>query len=176
MKHGLQIIAMTSPHRIPDEALKIIKLLQNGDADIVHIRKPDWDIMETSELISSIPNQYHGRIKIHDYFSLCRKFHLLGPHLNSRNPKADIPCTHISYSAHSIEQLSLLSHYDYVTLSPVFDSISKPGYLSSFNLEDIRPHIEGKRVIALGGVTPDKFPKLAASGFYGAAMLGYFWH
>ncbi len=76
---------------------------------------------------------------------------------------------------HSIEQLDQSENFDYVTLSPIFDSISKPGYKSAFNLENISRYIRGKKVVALGGVTPDKFPALRDAGFFGAAMLGHFW-
>ena len=42
------------------------------------------------------------------------------------------------------------------------------------DLEKISSFIRGKKVIALGGVTPDKFPFLKSKGFLGAALLGYF--
>lgn len=66
--------------------------------------------------------------------------------------------------------------YDYLTLSPIYDSISKEGYKSSFERKDLENEIRNLPidVIALGGVTPDKFEELKAIGFAGAAMLGYF--
>ena len=63
-----------------------------------------------------------------------------------------------------------------MTLSPVFDSISKQGYRSAFDPDSLRPWLEGKRVVALGGVTPERIPLLRDAGFSGAAMLGYFWN
>ena len=66
--------------------------------------------------------------------------------------------------------------YDYLLLSPIFDSISKVGYRSAFSLEELeraaRAGIIDERVIALGGVTLEKIPILEALNFGGVAMMG----
>lgn len=68
---------------------------------------------------------------------------------------------------------------DYVFLSPIFDSISKSGYHSAFTLEVLQQaaahNIIDEKVVALGGVTPDKVKWLRQIGFGGAAMLGAVW-
>lgn len=175
MTAHFNIIAITTPFAILNEGRRISAILRDGKADIVHIRKPDWNIQQMRRLISEIPEELRSRLKIHSHFSLANEMGLGGVHLNSRNPKAPDGISNISISFHSVEQLADAEHYDYVTLSPVFDSISKPGYRSVFCLEKLRPLIEGRNVVALGGVTPDKFPILRETGFAGAAMLGYFW-
>jgi thiamine-phosphate pyrophosphorylase len=73
--------------------------------------------------------------------------------------------------------LSAQNDIDYVTLSPIYNSISKPGYNSSFDLFDAQllSALKRQKVIALGGVTPDKFQQLHDAGFAGAALLGYVW-
>ena len=58
---------------------------------------------------------------------------------------------------------------DYVTLSPVFDSVSKPGYRGAFDAAAIELPA-GVRVLALGGVTPDNVGRL--DRFAGYAVLG----
>ena len=66
--------------------------------------------------------------------------------------------------------------YDYVFLSPIFDSISKAGYKSSFTEEMLKDAsskgIIDKKVVALGGVTLDMIPYLKELNFGGAAMMG----
>lgn len=168
-------IAITSAEEYPNEAVRISEILQNGEADIVHIRKPGWSERKTAELLANIPAEFYSKIKIHDHFALLDRFPLMGVHLNSRNDTAPVNASSVSRSFHSIEQLPLSAHYDYVTLSPIYDSISKCGYRSAFSLKDLKPLLKGKNVIALGGVTPDRFPELMETGFAGAAMLGYFW-
>ncbi|MDE6558551.1 MAG: thiamine phosphate synthase [Muribaculaceae bacterium] len=66
----------------------------------------------------------------------------------------------------------------YVTLSPIFDSISKTGYKSAFSISDLATIIPSLPidVIALGGVRTKNFPLLKSLGFKGAAMLGHFFN
>ncbi len=175
MFQSLRIIAITRPDAISGEAVKIRSILESGAADLIHIRKPHWSLEQTRQLIEEIPSNLRHRLKLHDHFSLCLEMDLGGVHLNSRNPVAPEGVRSVSRSIHDIEQLHLSEHYEYITLSPIFDSISKEGYKSAFSLKDLEPLIVGKRVVALGGVTPERFPELISSGFYGAAMLGYFW-
>lgn len=175
MKEGLFLIAITSPNTIDKEAERISALLENKVVDMVHIRKPNWDVYQTENLISSIEGKWHPKLRLHDHFKLIEKYDLGGIHLNSRNPKPH-PCAKtVTRSFHSIEQLTDSEHYDYVTLSPIFDSISKQGYRSVLRLDELKPCLSGRKVVALGGVTPDKFPLLKETGFFGAAMLGHFW-
>lgn len=161
---------------IKDEARVISDLLGSDKLDLFHIRKPQWSKSLVYELIAGIPEGLHSRLKIHDHFSLLKDFNLGGVHLNSRNPVAPAGAASVSKSLHSIEEV--LAHcpacFDYVTLSPVYDSISKPGYRSPFpnDISVLRPVIEGKKVVALGGVTEDKFDELEKAGFIGAAMIG----
>lgn len=168
-------IAITSPDSVSNETERICEILRNGEADIVHIRKPGWSLEQTEDLLNKIPTVFHPRLKLHDHFGLLSGYNLAGVHLNSRNPVVPVDVRSVSCSFHEIEQLPQSKHYDYVTLSPIYDSISKSGYKSRFDLSELKPLLEGKRVVALGGVTPDKFSELKDFGFYGAAMLGYFW-
>ena len=66
---------------------------------------------------------------------------------------------------------------DYVTLSPVFATGSKPGYGPALGLESLeaaaaqqRP--AGCRVLALGGVTAETIGACRAAGADGAAVMG----
>jgi thiamine-phosphate pyrophosphorylase len=171
----MRIIAITSPDRIPDEKERIIALLQKQEADILHLRKPSWTAEETEALIKELPRELHGRIVLHDHFELAAKYPLYGIHLNRRNPDPVDGVAHISRSCHTIGELADADRYSYVTLSPIFDSISKQGYKAAFDISLLPDAIKGKRVVALGGVTPDRFPILQELGFFGAAMLGHFW-
>lgn len=161
---------------LQNEAARITSYLEKGELDLFHIRKPDWTREEMAALIGLIPEHLHPRLKIHDHFSLLRDFNLGGVHLNSRNPVPPAGARSVSISIHSLEELLALcgTCYDYVTLSPIFDSISKPGYKSPFpeDLSVLKPLLEGKNVVALGGVTSEKFRELEGAGFIGGAMMG----
>lgn len=168
-------IVVTSPGDVDEEPDKIMCLLESG-VDFIHIRKPSWPIEKTGELISGIPGRLRHRLSLHDHFSLAADLSLGGVHLNSRNMVAPPGMNRVSRSCHSVEEILKSENCDYVTLSPIFDSISKAGYRQAYDLENIEHHIKGKHVVALGGVTPDTFPMLKEKGFFGAALLGYIWN
>ncbi|MCM1005693.1 MAG: thiamine phosphate synthase [Prevotella sp.] len=171
-------IVITSPKSVPDEAAKITRLLESGAADWVHIRKPEWELSRIGELIEQIPKELHPRLKLHSGPELLEQFECIGGlHLNSRMPDVPVKGKALSRSCHTIEELAKADSFQYVTLSPIFDSISKPGYGTAFNLDELRDVLTANRnVIALGGVTPQRFRVLAKVGFAGAALLGYVWN
>lgn len=168
------IIAVTLPHFFPEEGDIISRLLRKREVDFVHIRKPGATDGQTEDLIKKIDKDFHPKLKLHDNFQLLEKYNLGGVHLNKRNPDAASVPSSISKSMHTIEELKNFLLYDYVFLSPIFDSISKPGYTSAFSFPVLSENVKGKNVIALGGVTPEKIPLLKSIGFSGAAMSGYF--
>lgn len=67
---------------------------------------------------------------------------------------------------------------DYAFLSPIYDSISKPGYIAAgFNGMDIQQAVAAAEfpVFALGGITLDKLQEVHALGFAGIAVIGGVW-
>lgn len=168
------IIAITRDVFFDDEAKKINSLFENGEIYYLHLRKPGASKEKIQRLIEEIDPQFYPRIKMHDHFELIKKYNLGGCHLNSRNPIASPEAKMISKSIHSLEEMDQNGNFEYFFISPIFDSISKEGYKSHFNLKEISMKIRGKKVIALGGVTPDKFEILKETGFIGAALCGYF--
>lgn len=167
-------VAFTSPDRVAGEAGKIVRLFESG-VDAVHVRKPDHNEEELSELIESIPSPLRRRLRLHDHFGLCARYGLAGVHLNSRNPMPPAGVTSVTASCHTVAELHDAGKYEYVTLSPIFDSISKSGYRSAFDPDLLAPSLRLARVVALGGVTPAHLLQLREKGFYGAALLGYIW-
>lgn len=84
----------------------------------------------------------------------------------------------MSVSCHSFEEIDALPFEpNYVFLSPVFDSISKPGYPSAFAPEYLKENLQKRRVpvIALGGITAEKVAECRKMGFRGVALLGHVW-
>lgn len=172
------IIVFTLPDFFNDEGTLIEKLLDSG-VDFVHIRKPQCSPDKLESLILSISQKYRNRLKLHDHFDLAEKYGLGGVQLNSRNPYPPTNGMSVSKSCHTLTELAEKEdnyNYDYVTLSPIFDSISKAGYASNFDLKKIERKIKHKNVIALGGVTLRHIRELIRTGFHGAAMLGYAWN
>ena len=168
-------IVITSPGEVSDEAARISELLSSGKADFVHIRKPYSSLRDIRNLIEKIPQPLRSRLRLHGHFALLDEFSLAGAHLNSRCPEAPYNARSLTRSCHSLAELRDLDRYEYVTLSPIYDSISKTGYSSAFDANELKGKLPPGKVIALGGVTPDRFPELKEAGFAGAALLGAVW-
>ena len=177
----MKIIVITLPVFIPDEAGKITTFLQERGMDLVHIRKLSAAIADVEHLISQIPPQLYSRLVLHDHFSLAQKYHLHGVHLNSRNPQPPLGWQgSISRSCHSLEEVEEWKpRMSYVSLSPIFDSISKQGYKSAFTERQLARALErgtiDSKVYALGGITFSRLAEVREMGFGGAMILGDAW-
>ena len=176
----MKIIFITLPDFFQGEAFLINNFFSQG-LEILHLRKPSAQKSDYENLLNQINREYYNRIVLHDYFSLALEYGLRGVHLNGRNPQAPQNFSGtVSKSLHSIQEvINEKNNFDYVSLSPIFDSISKEGYNSKFSLEDLKKlKIQGiidKKVYALGGVTFEKLPLLKDLGFGGAMLLGAAW-
>lgn len=176
----MEWIVITSPGFIQGEADFIDRLFNHG-LDRLHLRKPGADIGECRRLLDGISREWLPRIVVHDNFGLCREYGLGGVHLNGRNPMA--PPNHegsVSRSCHSLEEISRYKgECDYLTLSPIFNSISKQGYMAAFGPGQLAAARDSglidRRVIALGGVTLENIPRVKELGFGGVAILGDVW-
>ncbi|MCM1293661.1 MAG: thiamine phosphate synthase [Bacteroides sp.] len=173
-ERGLKRICITPEHVQPDEVDLIERLLDDG-WDVIHLRHPGISEPDMRRLIESIPSRWHGHLRLHDHFGLVGDYQLGGLHLNGRNP--ELPAGYngaMSRSCHTIAEVEEATGFDYVTISPVFDSISKQGYRAAFSHKDLKALNEtaATDVIALGGVTPDRIDIVEQLGFSGYAVLG----
>lgn len=180
---NMKIIAITPPHAIENEVVVIQQLLEKG-VDIVHLRKHQSEfegidvIAYLHDILSALTCEERSKIIIHDFPMLYDEYSLKGIHINKNI--TSLPENYIGYktrSCHSFDEiLKYKNKYDYLFLSPIFDSISKPEYKSPFTLETLqKASLEGiidNKVIALGGVTFDKIPYLQSLNFGGVAMIG----
>ena len=177
----MKLIIITSQDFIPDEARIVTELFKAG-LDLLHVRKPDADVHAVENLLQGIAPEYRTRIVIHDFFSLKDKYLLGGIHLNSRHPEA--PANYegiLSRACHSLEEVeTTVSLFNYVLMSPVYDSISKQGYRSGYSQEALQQaqaeRIINEKVVALGGISAANLSEIKALGFGGAALLGDIWN
>lgn len=173
------LIAVTPEQPVADEGRKIEALLRAG-WHRVHLRHPQASRVDMRNIIESIRPEYHCRLVLHGHFDLIYDFNLGGLHLNHRCPAP--PARYngaLSRSCHSMDEIAAMEvngesrALQYVTLSPIFDSISKSGYQSAFTPEALQ-RLDGitTPVIALGGIRPEHFDVLNGYNFSGYAMLG----
>ena len=176
----MKLIVVTTPTFFVEEDQIISALFEEG-LDILHLRKPETPAMYAERLISLIPEKYHKQIVTHEHFYLQEECGLMGIHLNKRNP--NIPedySGHVSCTCRSLTELEVKKRvYDYVFLSPVFDSITNPRP-SAFTLEDLcraaETHQIDNKVMALGGVRLENIPQIHDLHFGGAVVMGDLWN
>ena len=176
-----QTIIITRPTFHDGEAARITTLLRQGTASLLHIRKPTATEKEVEALLEEIPADCRRYLVLHDHHHLAIRYGLYGVHLNTRAPQPPKDWTgSVSRSCHTLEEVrQWKERCQYVSLSPIFNSVSKPGYYSAFTLEEIaqavRNGIIDSRVYALGGVTFARLDDVRAMGFGGAMILGDAW-
>ncbi len=99
----------------------------------------------------------------------------LGAHADvaaARRMLGDVP---IGVSAHGVDEVGRArdAGADYVTLSPIFTSSSKPGYGPALGPGALGPAARfGLPILALGGVTAATAPACLAAGAWGVAVMG----
>ena len=176
---SMKLIAITPPYFYRGEAQAIERALTaDGGYARVHIRKPDATESEMCALIDAIDPALRPRLTLHDCLSLAPELGAGGVHLNSRTQSAPEGWSGlVSRSTHSLaeaQEAAATGLYSYIFLSPVYPSISKPGYFPPFTLDDLRGRLP-RGIYALGGVTRSRLDALEAAGFEGAAMRGAAW-
>lgn len=177
----MDLIIITQPHLYEGETDAVNALLEQGFTGRLHLRKPTATREQTACWLEQIAPQHRPRIVLHDHHDLAPLYHVGGIHLSQRHPTPPStlpPGLTVSRSCHTIGEVRAYADtYDYLLLSPIFDSISKPGYHAAFTpaeLQSVRPLL-ARNVYALGGITRDLLPQVERLGFRGAAMMGGFW-
>jgi thiamine-phosphate pyrophosphorylase len=185
----LAILSDSKTNDLEKEIETLVSLFENG-LEILHIRKKKFSTQEMEKYILAIPAKYHNRIIIHSHYKLALKYDLKGIHLNSKRRKSlryrfrfyyykmRKPNLHISTSFNNLSSLfDAGSKFNYVFLSPVFDSISRSGYQGAFNHNNLAIALAktNQDVLALGGVQLDKVERIKDLGFKGMILSGIIW-
>lgn len=189
----MKIDVYTSPNRYPKEIYWIHTLLESG-VENIHIYKPNWDEKRLTAFINEIDFSFYNQLIIHahDYLledCVVHGFHFSQKFINdTTRPEILLKMNtlqerghKICLSIHDIDSYDrdYFDYADYVVLSPVYPSLSKPNHHPTNALDKYQSFIKkytDKNFIALGGVTPEKLETLESIGFKRAALLGYIWN
>ncbi|MBE2288394.1 MAG: thiamine phosphate synthase [Chitinophagaceae bacterium] len=186
----MQIVLLTPETEMPHET-GIVNSLFAAGLQRLHLRRYGATEAQIIQYISAIHPQFHPRIVVHSHYHLLHDLHLYGIHLNTATRlspavsamTSGIPAEKTSTSFHSwLEVIDNTVPYRYVFISPVFNSISKPGYLAGIDRTQL-PAIRAQQkasgsapaIYALGGIDHSNIITLKNDGFDGAALLGSIW-
>ncbi|OIR01292.1 thiamine-phosphate synthase [mine drainage metagenome] len=187
----MDLIIITPEINHPNEIESIHAFFENGLSKL-HLRKPLFTTSDYRNFLNQIDTNFHSRISIHGNFSLLKEFPCLGIHITAQIRESekfseiiDLVCASTcSTSFHSWKEIENNQYpFDYVFISPVFNSISKKGYTAAIDLSVIRKvkqknilkNEKTPSIIALGGVDAANIGLLYQNGFDGVAILGAIW-
>jgi thiamine-phosphate pyrophosphorylase len=188
----VQLIIISSPVAKAGEWEAVNEMFAAG-LECFHLRKPGFSEQDYLEGLKQIKPTYLKRVMLHSHFQLAAKYNVRGLHFTGealkKLPAEDLKVAiktakrkgmQVSRGVHSLEEVAHEAKlYDYLLLSPVFDSISKHGYTAAFDLEEAREYLlryQGKaKILALGGVKEENIALLQTAGFQGVAVLGTIW-
>ena len=184
-------IIVLSPQKSFDNEIEIVISLFEEGMNTYHLKKPHYSSKKIKSYLDKIPHEFHNRIVIHGHLGFALKYNLKGIHLSSKHKKLTIknwfllrrikrknPWITVSTSLISISDLELYKDlYDYVFLSPIFDSITKNDYQSGFKEFSLSGATKRSnyKIVALGGVEVSKIERAIALGFWGCGFLGAIW-
>lgn len=158
----MKLILISPIHTIPNEQEIAISLFEKG-LESFQVHKPSMLKEEIQNYIHSFPKKYHEKIALHSQFP---KFHSLKELNNYIQPSPPTRKTCFF-------------------LSPIFNSISKRGYHSKFNFQELSIFLKKYNsslisknlgvAIALGGIDEEKIEIVRELGFSGVGVLGAIW-
>lgn len=154
-----------------------------GGCRWLSLREKDLPATERRALLSALVGlgrRWGATVTIHEDVGAAVMAGAAGAHLPSggspKAARARLPGGLIGASAHSSEEASALlgSGADYVTLSPVFLTASKPGYGPAIGLDGLARLVAriSAPVIALGGINAANAPLCLSAGASGVAVMG----
>lgn len=179
------LLVITHPEPVPGETLIWQHLLAAG-AGAVLLRRPQWQEADYARVLEQTDPGCYPQLLIAQHASLCRRFGLMGLHF-SESARSGAHAQELQEYRRQGWQLSTGIHdeqalpdagspWRLLLLSPVFDSLSKPGYKGRFKA-GFRLHKRDcpAQVLALGGVDHTNAALAREMGFDGAALLGAIW-
>jgi thiamine-phosphate pyrophosphorylase len=147
------------------------------------LREKDLPAEERRALLAelvALGRRYDATVMVHDDLDAAVATGAGGVHLASgSDPKAArarLPQGLIGVSAHGAAEAAALlaSGADYVTISPIFLTDSKPGYGPALGLDGLAAAVAAAqgRVVALAGINPGNARACLDAGAAGIAVMG----
>lgn len=192
----MECILLSTPGRwgdasVQEEVKQVERFFEQG-LELFHLRKPMYSVAELKKWLSCLDPKYLSRVSLHSFHDLVYQYPVGGVHTSERHRKRclvsrqqddflleQFPKLRLSSSFHDLSDLRFAPKiYDYIFISPVFDSISKPHYKACFSRKELTSTVTQARnkVVALGGMSADKVSDAAQMGFDGVGFLGAVWN
>jgi len=180
-------LVVISPEYADPREREVLGAMLAAGLERYHVRRPHATAAELAAWLEALPAEWRRRLVLHQHHELVERYALGGYHRRDVGSTAAAtrgarPAYH-SRSTHDVADLqALLGAADAVFFSPVFPSISKPGYARSPALPVVSRLLAARTarqrlttVYALGGVAAENIAHARELGFDGGAVLGAIW-
>ncbi|MBV8507024.1 MAG: thiamine phosphate synthase [Alphaproteobacteria bacterium] len=184
MRHPVPpLLVISDRHQARRPLEEVADAIFAGGCRWLSLREKDLPPAERLALLSvlvALGRRWGATVTVHEDVDAAAEAGAGGVHLPSGSSpaaaRARLPDGLIGASAHSAREASALlgSGADYVTISPVFITASKPGYgpaIGLGGLAEIVARVPGP-VIALGGINAANAPLCVSAGASGVAVMG----
>lgn len=177
----MKLVVMTQPTFFVEED-KILTSLFDEGLDNLHLYKTGASPMYSERLLTLLPDEYYGKIMVHDNLYLKEEYKLRGIHIDNENTPAPKGYKgHVSRTCTHLEHLKEAKrNADYVLLKYVFDSQTEARQKSSFIMSELqeasRCGLIDRHVYALGGMNLDNIRIAKDLGFGGVVIRGDLWN
>ena len=183
--------------------VSIVKEALAMGVEAFHLRKKSWGFEESQNFLANFNENELTKISIHGPLGWPIMLGLRRVHFKDNlkeisdeedkftesieEIRTTFDVVKISRSFHQIDDLRFDAHkYDLAFLSPIWNSISKEGYDTPFDLDKLKGQLSNMRIqhikndqsidlYALGGIDEDKISQAQELGFDGVAVLGCVW-
>lgn len=171
----MNLTVITSPDFLPEEQHVISKMLHEG-AHYVHVRKPGASRDQLMGFLESFSAYELSKMILSGEREDFSDLSLGGFHTQRKLPFEKN--SFLSSSAHSLEEINDKKAWaKHIYISPIFPSISKPGYENQNLLKELESCNEiPENLVALGGIHKGNWWQVEKLGFKGAAVLGAIWN
>ena len=184
----MELRVITQPDLMANEASIINELFTEG-LTTLHLRKPKWTNDQLLAMLGDIHEHFHERLVLHQMHHLAKEYGVKGVHLKSTERAAkneeqleewideykERGCK-ISTAIHSLPEIDELEdRFDLLTVSPIFESISKPGYRSEIDWLTILKERDLSKLMAIGGINGENIEKLFNIKFSACGAMGVIW-
>ena len=177
----MKLIIMTKSTFFVEEDKILTALFEEG-LDNLHLYKPGAEPVFSERLLTLLPDEYYGKITVHDHFYLKEEFRLKGIHLN--NAQTEPPAGYkgnITRTCHAIDELKeAKKRSSYVFLKTIFDSQSNSADKATMTFDELkeasRRGLIDRKVYAMGGMNLDNIRQAKELGFGGVVICGDLWN
>ncbi len=178
------VLLITDRSQTSRSVADVVAAAFDGGCRWISLREKDMPSAERRRLAEELRRRaepYKSRVGVHEDVALAASLGLRALHLPTggdvRQAKRRVdPRCLIGRSAHNTAEIeaSLAAGADYVTLSPIFLTQSKPGYGPALGPEALAAAAKTTAlpIVALGGLTPDRVAACREAGAKGLAVMG----